>query len=60
MQVWPKCALGDGLSSLGELRGLPAFLALLDRLKESHVSTLQMVPPQLLPLPCNSVLVFVG
>ena len=41
--IWPKCALGDGLSSLGEMRGLPAFMALLDRLHASKVTTLQMV-----------------
>lgn len=41
--VWPKCALGDGMSSLGQIRGLPAFIAMLDRLHANNVSTLQMV-----------------
>jgi hypothetical protein len=41
--VWPKCALGEGLGSLGQMRGLPAFMAMLDRLHRGRVSTLQMV-----------------
>ena len=41
--VWPKCGLGEGLSSLGQMRGLPAFMAMLDRLHASNVTTLQMV-----------------
>ena len=41
--IWPKCALGDGLSSMGQMDGLPAFMALLDRLHAANVSTLQMV-----------------
>jgi hypothetical protein len=41
--IWPKCALGEGLSSLGQMQGLPAFLALLERLYASNVSALQMV-----------------
>jgi len=41
--VWPKCALGEGLSEAGQMRGLPAFMAMLDRLHASNVSTLQMV-----------------
>ena len=41
--VWPKCALGEGLSEAGQMRGLPAFMAMLNRLHASNVSTLQMV-----------------
>jgi len=41
--IWPKCALGEGLSTLGQMRGLPAFMRMLDRLQASNVSTLQMV-----------------
>ena len=41
--VWPKCALGEGLAEAGQMRGLPAFLAMLDRLHAGNVSTLQMV-----------------
>lgn len=41
--VWPKCALGEGLSEAGQMRGLPAFMAMLDRLHADNVSTLQMV-----------------
>ena len=41
----PKCALGEGLSEnpRGQMRGLPAFMGMLDRLHSSNVSTLQMV-----------------
>ena len=41
--VWPKCALGEGLSEAGQMQGLPAFIAMLDRLYASNVSSLQMV-----------------
>ena len=43
--IWPKCALGEGLSSFNgsQMRGLPAFLAMLDRLHASNVTTVQMV-----------------
>ena len=41
--IWPKCALGEGLSKAGQMRGLPAFMAVLDRLHASKVSTLQLV-----------------
>lgn len=30
--VWPKCALGEGLGEVGQMRGLGAFMAMLDRL----------------------------
>ena len=40
--VSPKCALGEGLSTLGQMRGLPAFLAMLHRLHRNNVSTLQL------------------
>ena len=41
--IWPKCALGEGLGEAGQMRGLPAFMAMLDRLYASNVSTLQMI-----------------
>jgi hypothetical protein len=41
--IWPKCALGEGLSEAGQMWGLPAFMAMLDRLHASNISTLQMV-----------------
>ena len=40
--VSPKCALGEGLSTLGQMRGLPSFLAMLNRLHKNNVSTLQL------------------
>ena len=40
--VSPKCALGEGLGTLGQMRGLPAFLAMLNRLHRNNVSTLQL------------------
>ena len=40
--ISPKCALGEGLSSKGQMRGLPAFLAMLDRLYANNVTILQL------------------
>ena len=34
--VWPKCALGEGLGEAGQMRGLGAFMAMLDRLYLLH------------------------
>jgi hypothetical protein len=36
----PKVALGRGLWPKGQMKGLPAYLALLDRLHEDRVTTL--------------------
>eukprot|EP01043_Picozoa_sp_COSAG02_P017206 COSAG02_NODE_775_length_17321_cov_16.653176_12_plen_97_part_00 len=37
---WPKCALGEGLGEVGQMRGLDAFMAVLDRLYLLHSMSL--------------------
>ena len=42
MAFSPKVALGRGLWPAGQMKGLPAFLALLDQLHEDGYTTLQL------------------
>ena len=55
MAFSPKVALGRGLWPAGQMKGLPAFLALLDQLHEDGYTTLQLATVGVLtPLPRSS------